>query len=152
MKPNYIVIPLITLAVAVTGSWLTSQSVSTWYKSLKLPGIAPPGSFIGAVWTIIYILATVSALIFWNSSAPNTTIAVIFLINAFLNVFWSYLFFYKRMLLAPIIEMIILEITVVVLMVLLWKVSKLAGALLIPYAVWVAFATYLAGQIYALNK
>jgi len=68
-----------------------------------------------------------------------------------LNVFWSYLFFNQHQILASIIEMIILDTTVIVLILLLWPISKLASYLLMPYAVWVAFATYLTYQILLLN-
>jgi tryptophan-rich sensory protein len=153
MKINYFIIPLITLIVAFSGSFLTSGGMG-WYKTLKLPEVAPPGSLIGLVWTIIFILTTISALIFWNKTPRDSrfnTIVIFFLINAFLNVFWSYLFFNQHQILASIIEMIVLDITVIVLIILLSQILKLASYLLIPYAVWVAFATYLAYQISLLN-
>ena len=153
MKINYFIIPLITLIVAFSGSFLTSGGMA-WYKTIKLPKIAPPGYFIGIVWTIIFILTTISALLFWNKAPRDSrfnTIAIIFLINAFLNVFWSYLFFNQHQILASIIEMIILDITVIVLIFFLWPISKLASYLLMPYAAWVAFATYLAYRILLLN-
>lgn len=153
MKINYFIIPLITLIVAFSGSFLANGGMK-WYKTIKLPKMASPGSLIGLVWTIIFILTTISALIFWNK-APNDSrfqiIAMAFLINAVLNVFWSYLFFNQHQILASIIEMIILDTTVIVLILLLWPISKLASYLLMPYAVWVAFATYLTYQILLLN-
>lgn len=153
MKINYFTIPLITIIVAFLGSWLTSGGMK-WYKTLNLPKIAPPGSFIGTVWTIIYILSTISALIFWNKARANPRfnfIATIFIVNAILNVFWSFIFFNQHLILASIIEMIILDLTVIVLIFLLYPLSKLASILLLPYATWVAFATYLAYQILVLN-
>ena len=153
MKINYFIIPLITLIVALSGSFLTKRGMG-WYETLNLPEIAPPGSIIGLVWTIIFILATISALIFWNKTPRDprfNAIVIFFLINAVLNIFWSYLFFNQHQILASVIEMIILDITVIVLILLLWPISKLASYLLMPYAAWVAFATYLAYRILLLN-
>ncbi|MDD5146563.1 MAG: tryptophan-rich sensory protein [Candidatus Pacebacteria bacterium] len=153
MKINDIIIVLIVVAVALIGSWLTSGGMN-WYNTLILPSITPPGFFIGAVWTIIFILSAISAIIFWNKSERNNRlkwVAALFIFNAFLNVFWSLLFFNQHLISASIIEMIILELTVLALLVLIWPVSKLASALLTPYAVWVVFATYLAYSIWLLN-
>ena len=154
MKVNYFIIPLVTLIVAFIGSLLTSGGMD-WYENLNLPEGTPTGSFIGAIWTVIFILATISALIFWNKSERNSRfrlIVTLFVINAFLNVFWSFLFFNQHLILASILEMIILELSVVALIVLILPISKLASFLLLPYAIWVIFATNLAYQILILNK
>ena len=154
MKLNYIIIPLITIIVAVVGSFLTSAGMY-WYKTLKLPDIAPPGGFIGIVWTIIFILSTISALIIWNNTPRSNLfwwIIGIFILNAILNVLWSYIFFYSHNIGGAIIEMIILEITVIALCVLIWPISRIASILFWPYAAWVSFATYLAYHIWILNK
>ncbi len=154
MKPNYIVIPLITLIVLLTGSWLSGSGM-VWYQTLKLPLLAPPGFIIGLVWTIIFILSTISALTVWNLQPKDwrllSILALLFLVNAVLNVGWSYLFFYLHLIAASILEMVILDLTVLALIIYIWPVSELAGWLLMPYAVWVAFATYLAYQILLIN-
>ncbi len=154
MKPNYIIIPLITIAVAVIGSFLTSAGMD-WYKTLNLPSLAPGGGFIGSVWTVIFILSTISVLIIWNS-APRTNlfwwIIGFFIVNAILNVLWSYIFFYSHNIGPSIIEMIILEISVLGLCILIWPYSRVASILIWPYAIWVCFATYLAYNIWILNK
>ncbi|MBN1325862.1 tryptophan-rich sensory protein [Candidatus Falkowbacteria bacterium] len=154
MKLNYITIPIITIAVSVLGSFLTSAGMD-WYKTLKLPSIAPGGNIIGSVWTVIFILSTISALIVWNN-IPKTNlfwwIIGLFIANAILNVLWSFIFFYSQSIGPSIIEMIILELTVLCLCILIWPFSKIASILLWPYAAWVIFATYLAYNIWILNK
>lgn len=154
IKLNYAIIPLITIAVSVAGSYLTDLGMD-WYNTINLPEITPPGSLIGAVWTIIFILSTISALLVWNLSKRNKRIwwiIGIFIANAVLNVFWSGLFFGLHLIGASIIEMIILEISVLALIILAWPVSRWASILLFPYAGWVIFATYLAYNIWLLNK
>ncbi len=153
-KLNYIIIPLIAIFVSVFGGKLVDAGMD-WYKTIKLPSLAPAGSIIGIVWTVIFILCTIAALIIWNKFSRGSRfnlIIAIFLINAFLNVFWNFLFFANQWLLIGIIEMIVLEITTLVLIFLIWQQSKIVGTLLIPYALWVPFATYLAIQIFLLNR
>lgn len=152
IKSNYIAISAITVFVAGFGSWLTSGGMD-WYDTLTLPMIAPDGAFIGTVWTVIYILSTISAILFWNSGRKKNfeLIAGLFLFNAFLNIFWSFLFFTAHFLLLPVIEMILLNFINLALIYLLWNYQKKSAYLLIPYFVWVSFATYLAYSIYSLN-
>lgn len=155
LKPNYFIIPLITILVAYVGSAVTSISIqSGWYDLLNKPAWTPPGSVIGIVWTIIFLLATISALIFWNQKQKPKhfgAIIWIFIANAILNVLWTVIFFYFHILEVAIIEAALLDITTIALIVFLWPISKKASVLLIPYAGWVAFATYLNYVIYTLN-
>ncbi len=156
MKANYIIIPLITILVALTGSLLTGWGM-TWYNSLNLMSWTPSGSLIGMVWTIIFILSTVCALIIYNQKDCDREsmfwlTMTLFAINAALNMMWSFLFFTLHFLSLAIIEAFILGLSVVALIVLIWPRAKLAAILLIPYAGWVFFATYLSYNIWLLNK
>jgi tryptophan-rich sensory protein len=154
MKWNYILIPIAVFITAWIGSTLTDPN-STWYKTLNLPSFAPPGYVIGMVWTVIFILCAISAIIMWNKIPHNTMfwwIIGIFIANAILNIGWSFLFFNQHMILASIFEMILLEASTIAIIILAWPLSRLAAGLLLPYAVWVAFATFLAMNIYNLNK
>lgn len=159
MKLNYLLVPLITVLVAFSGSSFTNQGLSSWYNNLHLPAIAPPGWLIGLMWTVIYILTTVSALILWNLTSDKWAqwqgrywlIWFLFALNAFLNAYWSYLFFAKHLIGWAVVEMLLLEATNIALIFLSWKFSKTASLLLLPYFFWVGFATYLAFLIYKLN-
>lgn len=152
LKTNYIVIPLITLTTISVGSWITSGGMN-WYKTIILPEFTPPGSFIGTVWTILFILATISALIVWNKVAGKrkNIIGSAFILNALLNVGWSFLFFGLHLVGSAIYEAALLGVSVLVLMILIWPVSKLASWLLAPYLAWVSFATVLTYTIWSLN-
>ncbi|MFA5022470.1 MAG: TspO/MBR family protein [Patescibacteria group bacterium] len=153
MKINYIIIPLLTLVTAVLGSIFTSQGM-IWYKTLDLPNFTPSGSVIGLVWTVIFTLAAISALLVWNQKTNNRhwLILVFFLFNAALNILWSYLFFEKHLINLAIWEAWLLEVSVLVLVFLTWPISKVASALLWPYAIWVMFATYLTYSVWLLNR
>lgn len=168
MKLNYLVIPLAVIAVAVIGSWLTDTGV--WYQSLNLPSWTPSGSLIGTVWTVIFILAALSALIVFNVRPVGwrrRAIAAGFVINGLLNIGWSWLFFVRHSLWGAVIESLWLGLSVVCLMLMIWphgeteeevfgaarkkSLNRLAAGLLLPYLAWVAFATYMAYIIWSLN-
>jgi len=156
MKLNYIIIPLITLGVAGLGSWLTSSGMD-WYEAINLPGWTPAGGVIGTAWTIIFILATISALLVWNkkdkgSDIRRRWIVVLFLVNAFLNVFWSYLFFNQHLIGPAVWEAGLLGLSVLVLIILIWPLYRWAAILLMPYLGWVCFATYLTYAVWWLNR
>ena len=153
MKLNYVVIPLITVLVAFAGSQFTRSGME-WYRTLDVPSYTPPGWLIGTVWTILYILAAGSALIVWNTFSRDLRfrwIVGLFLANAFLNAFWCYLFFTRHRIGTALVEMIFLFATVVALVVLIHPRSRCAAFLLVPYAVWVGFATFLTLSIWRLN-
>jgi len=169
MQLNYFIIPLLTILTAVTGSVITSRGMS-WYKTIIRPGFTPPGSIIGAIWTIIFILSASSLLIVWNSayvstainmtsgqiitavnSAERNVVVLVFIFNAILNVLWSWLFFSQQRMLIAFYEALVLDLTVVVLIILIWPASIIAAMLLLPYAIWGAFASFLTYRIWRLN-
>lgn len=153
MKINYIIIPLITFLTALFGSWLTSGGMD-WYKTIKLPSWTPGGSIIGAVWTTIFILSTISALIIWNRAPHNRHFAwiiIIFIVNAILNIGWSWIFFKMHFFGLAIFEASLLDFSVILLIILIWPLSRLSASLLIPYACWVAFATFLTYRVWSFN-
>jgi len=154
MKPNYVVIPAIVIVTAVVGSRFVNAGME-WYRTIHLPAITPPGWFIGVVWNVIFVLTTISAILVWNR-APHRgqfwAIVVLFLVNAVLNAMWSYVFFVEHAIGGAIVEMLVLLATVLAMIVLIRPISILAAELLIPYAAWVGFATYLTTEIWRLNK
>lgn len=154
MNYSLLIIPLFTVAVALLGSLVTSRGMK-WYQKLKRPSWTPPGKVIGLVWTILYIMATISALIFWQESPPGEGFlltVIFFLANAFFNLLWSYLFFELHQIEWAIYDSVTLDFTILVLIVFLLPISTLSGLLLIPYFLWVSFATYLNYRVWLLNK
>lgn len=153
MSGKYYIVPAVVV-VAALGSWLTSFGIPGWYNTLALPGIAPSGGVIGAAWTIIFILSGIALLFIWNARKEiknyNWVLGLL-IINGILNVAWSYIFFVQHLLLWAIVEMIVLNLTTLAVIVMVWRKARLAAWLLLPYFVWVCFATYLAYQIWALN-
>jgi len=151
---QYLLVVLITGLVAGLGSWLTTQGIE-WYYLSHLPTLAPAGSVIGGVWTVVFI-ASAGSLILWLQQKEKTAnyyrVIWWFGVNAVLNLAWTYLFFFQRQVGASIIEMVGLELSVLILIWLMWKKRIYSSILLIPYAVWVLFATYLAYNFWILNR
>jgi len=145
-------IPFVALLVAITGHKMT-QSGMDWYKSIKKPPWTPSGGIIGIAWTTIFILTSISALVVWNVYAEKATIAIsmLYVLNAALNMGWSYIFFVRRNFALSVIEMCLLNLTTLMLIYIIWPLSIVAACLLFPYFFWVTFATYLAARIWKQN-
>lgn len=154
IKPNYFIIPLITVAVALFGNYFTAQGINGWYDQLTKPEWTPSGGFIGAMWTFLYILVTAVALIAWNKfkSARHFKVIIgLFAFNAILNATWSMLFFGFNLVGLSLIHISVLNLTIIALIFLLWPDSKKLSLALIPYTGWVSVATALNYFIWTLN-
>jgi len=153
-KPHCFIIPFITFAIMMLSSIAISGGME-WYDTLQFPAITPPGWVISLAWTIIYILTTISVIVIWRTFKRDqvfTWIMIFFAINAFLHFLWSVMFFSWHFIGPSIVDMILLEIVTVLLIYLIWPRSRAAGMLLVPYAIWLLFATYLASLIWSLNR
>lgn len=125
-----------------------------WYQTIALSSWTPPGAVIGAVWTVLFILATISALIVWNKTERTWVFRHIirfFILNAILNVLFSAAFFSAHLFDIAVFDAAVLCLTTVILIALIWRFSRTAALLLVPYAAWTAFATYLSYAIMVLN-
>jgi benzodiazapine receptor len=157
MRINYFLIPLIAIFVAWLGGRFTMTAVRTWYKGIHKPTWTPPGAVIGAVWTVLYILAALAAFLVWNISSLSLNgvpwvITALFILNAAVNVFWSYTFFYRHRIGFAIWICLFLDLTIVALIQLISPVSLAAAWLLVPYAAWVTFAAYLNYRVWEMNR
>jgi tryptophan-rich sensory protein len=152
---HYILVPALYILIAVSGRLFTSEGVEAWYPTLVKPPYTPPGSFIGAMWTAIYVLTAISFILYINRARgvrrSAWPVAVVFIINGIFNAAWSYIFFTRHMIGLALADAIVIWVTVLILMVLAWPRSRASSLLLIPYLAWTAFATFLNYRIYILN-
>lgn len=157
IKKNYFVIPLVVIATAAIGGWFTSNGMSWYDKTLIQPSLTPPKWAFPLAWNTIFILVAISALIIWNIKKNKKqeelmpTITGLFIANAILNAGWSLLFFQLQGILPAFIEMFFLIASLVLLVYYTRKISRAASLLLLPYLIWVSFATYLTYLILTLN-
>lgn len=147
-----IFVSLAVIIVAAWGSRITAAGLA-WYQTITLPSFTPPGSIIGIVWTILFILLALAGIIVFQKAAGRRALvfSLLLLINLVLNVFWSELFFGRGLIGAAMIEAAGLGLSVLALIITAWPVSRLAASMLIPYFLWVSFATYLTYSIWLLN-
>jgi benzodiazapine receptor len=137
--------------VSLAGGMLTD--IGPWYRALVKPSWQPPDWLFGPVWTTIFILAAVSAALAWRAAAQGERriVVILFVANGILNVLWSLLFFHLKQPLLAGLEVMLLWASIVALIVYLRRFSPVAAWLLVPYLLWVSFATVLNWTIVALN-
>ena len=140
--------------VGLTAGLATASSVGTWYPELLKPAFNPPGWVFGPVWVALYLAMGVAAYLVWKigRDAPGVSLALgVFLVQLALNWIWSFLFFGLQSPLLALIEIVALWLAIAATTVLFLRLSKPAGALLLPYLLWVSFAAVLNFEIWRLN-
>lgn len=146
----------ICLAVGYLSSLVTQSSIDTWYPTIEKPFFNPPNWVFAPVWTLLFIMMGVAGGLIWNKLETNEKevkkALFFFTVQLLLNALWSYLFFGLCNIFLALIEIILLWLIIYETYILFKKIDKKAGWLLIPYLVWVAFATLLTGAIYYLNR
>ncbi|MBI2628715.1 tryptophan-rich sensory protein [Candidatus Pacearchaeota archaeon] len=148
-KINWPVLIISFISVAITafiGSLFTSTEVnSVWYNSIK-PSITPPSWVFPIAWTILYILVAFSIYYAWTSSKnikQKKVIGILFAVNLYFNILWSIIYFGQQNIKLALIDAIFIWISIAVLIVNTYKLSKKSAYLLIPYLIWVSFAIIL---------
>jgi translocator protein len=142
------------LAIGAFAGMYTSEAVPEWYANLNKPSFNPPGWVFGPAWTALYILMGISLFLVWKEApgqARNLAMGVFFFQLA-LNFAWSFIFFYSKMIGPALIEIIVLWISIVIMMVLFYKIRPLAAWINIPYLLWVSFASVLNASYFVLNR
>lgn len=145
-------------AVAALGALSTAPSIPTWYANLNKPSFNPPNYLFAPVWTALYGLMAVAAWLVWRTPREGPTASrrldglMLFALQLILNALWTPIFFSLHKLLAALIVILFLWIAILLTTVRFWQLKPLAGALLLPYLAWVAFAAALNLSILRLNR
>ena len=137
----------------LTGSNAVMENMD-WYNQLLAPPLTPPDGIFGIVWAVLYVLIGVAAfLALKNFPKENTkTAACLFLLQLGMNACWTPVFFGERNLLAAFILVLAMAAEGIWLVKSFYKQSRWAGNLMIPYMIWIVFATYLTGAFWLLNR
>lgn len=136
------------------GSIFTAPVIPTWYAALNKPPFNPPNWIFGPVWATLYLLMAVAAYIIWEKGAERKEIKTalgFFIAQLILNSLWSILFFGMKSPVYGLICIVILWLAILLTIMKFYKISKTAGWLLIPYILWVSFASILNLAIAILN-
>lgn len=141
---------LVTLAAGFVGSRFMPGE---WYEALNKPSWNPPNSVFGPVWTALYILMGVAAWLVWRKVGFSGArfVLTLFIIQLVLNSLWSYLFFGIHRPELAFIDILVLWISILGITIGFWRISMLAGIILLPYLIWVSFASVLNFQLWRLN-
>ena len=137
------------------GAILTSGQIDGWYRTLEKPPGVPPNWVFGPVWTTLYALIGISLALFWHiapSGREKRTAFGWWLAQMILNLAWTPVFFGAHWLGIALVVIVLLLVGIVVTIIRFRSLHRLSGRLLIPYAIWVGYATYLNAGYWFLNR
>ncbi|MDP9817576.1 tryptophan-rich sensory protein [Spirilliplanes yamanashiensis] len=120
------------------------------YASLAQPSWAPPGWLFGPVWTVLYVLIAVSGWLAWRRAGWTGALTV-FAVQLVLNAVWTPIFFGAGQYGWALVDITVLWVLIALTIGLFWRISRVASALLVPYLLWVSYATALNAAIVAMN-
>ena len=143
---------LICFGAAALGGGVT-DSHSEWYINLNKPSFNPPGWVFGPVWSLLYTFMAITLWKIWSlpPSSERKVALAWFFIQLVLNTLWSFLFFYFHWPLGAFIDILVLWFAILMTIIKFYKLVPWTIWLLVPYILWVSFATFLNGTIAWLN-
>lgn len=141
---------LVAFAAAAVGA-LASVHAASFYAQLTRPSWAPPASVFGPVWSVLYTLMGVAAWLVWRSPGRHTRALALFGVQLVANALWSWLFFAWHCGAWAAGEVLLLLALIVLTVGAFWRCSRLAAGLMLPYLLWVGFASALTWSIWLAN-
>lgn len=137
----------------IIGTFFTRKNITIWFSNLNKPDFNPPDWVFAPVWIALYFLMGISFYLIWNAeNNPATkTAIIIFILQLVLNSLWTIIFFGLKSPGIAFLEIIVLWIFILICIVHFYPISITASVLLIPYLVWVSFASILNYSIWKLN-
>ena len=144
------------LAIGYFSGLVTRSSIETWYPTLVKPSFNPPNWVFAPVWSMLYCMMGVAAGLVWNRIDFEKEVVkkalILFAVQLALNALWSYLFFGLMNPMLAGLEIVILWLMIYETYIQFAKINKIAGYLMLPYLLWVSFATVLNASIWWLNR
>jgi translocator protein len=141
-------------AVSLAGTLWTDTGDGSWYEQLEQPAWEPPDWLFGPVWTVLYVLMAVAAWLVSRCGLHRGDVQIalgLYLLQLALNLGWTGVFFGLERPGWALVEIVVLVLVLLATIVAFARVSKIAAALLVPYLLWVGYATALTAAIAALN-
>ncbi|MBN1766298.1 MAG: tryptophan-rich sensory protein [Sedimentisphaerales bacterium] len=134
---------------------LFSGPPGQWYESLNKPPFNPPGWIFGPAWTILYLMMGIAFFLVWQKGLKIKDVKIaltLFLIQLTFNAAWMPIFFGYQKIFIAFIDIILLWFAILLTIIKFWNISKTASILLIPYILWVTFASVINLSIWILNS
>lgn len=146
---------ILVMAAGASGGLITAGSISGWYAGLEKPPGTPPNWIFGPVWSVLYAMMGFALARVWHfvPAGPSKRQALIaFAIQFALNLAWTPVFFGAHLLLVALLIIAVLWITILMTILAFRKLDRTAAWFLIPYLIWVSYASYLNAGIFWLNR
>jgi len=142
----------LTFSAAAVGAFASAQA-GTFYMQLVRPAWAPPGWLFGPVWSVLYLLMGIAAWLVWRAQGwRGAGLALgFFVVQLAVNALWTWLFFVWHQGAWALVEIVLLWVLIVCTIAAFWPHHKIAALMLLPYLVWVSFATALTYAMWTLN-
>jgi len=141
---------LVVFFAAALGA-IASVDAAEFYARLNKPSWSPPAGVFGPVWSVLYLLMGVSAWLVWRSPGEHRPALVLFGVQLAANALWSWLFFAWHQGALATAEVVILLVLIACTVATFWRTSRLAALLLVPYLLWVSFASLLTWSVWQAN-
>jgi tryptophan-rich sensory protein len=142
------------LIAGAIGGLATYPAIAGWYAALNKPSFNPPNWVFGPVWTVLYVLMGIAAYFIYRAGLKKPAVRgslAIFGVQLGLNVLWSLLFFGLHSPLYGLLCIVVLWLAIAATIIKFYRISKAAGLLLVPYILWVSFASLLNYYVWILN-
>lgn len=132
---------------------LTKTDISNWYSTLNRSSLTPPNYVFPIAWTILYAAIGACGAIIWRTASfPDLrSIKTLYIVQLILNWSWTPLFFSYHLIGISLFVLISMDILVGALIWLTYRKIRSASQLLIPYLLWILFASYLNFYIWQYN-
>ena len=128
--------------------------MNTWYETLQRPKLTPPDWVFGPVWTVLYVMIAVSIFLFIRKykNENGYVIYALVVLHLIFNFSWTGIFFGLKAPGLALIDILLLDISLMLMTRYFWQTDVVSSILLWPYLIWVLFATYLNASFYILNR
>lgn len=147
-----IICALVCLLLGSASGFSTRSEIENWYQYLAKPPWTPPNYLFGPVWTVLYILMGISLALVLDSNSDSKRKAVgCFAIQFMLNLVWSFIFFKQHAIGLALIDIIALLLFILITIIQFYSIKRIAAFLMVPYLLWVGYATSLNAAILVLN-
>lgn len=144
---------LLCAGLGFASGFSTTNEINGWYQQIQKPSWNPPNGIFGPVWTILYILMGIAAGIVWHSNDDRKSKALmLFILQFMFNLTWSFIFFNQHAIGWAFAEILIMLVLIIATTVSFYKIKPATAYLMLPYILWVSFASCLNGAIWMLNK
>lgn len=150
---NFLYSLILVLITAFFCSYFTRIGLSEFYDDIKVSTLNPPNYVFPIVWTILYAVLVISFDLVLNHFEKSRIrpAAQIFTLNLFLQVLWTFAFFYNAYFMIGFAIIVVLDFVTVYMIKIFYSIHKISGLMLIPYLIWLLFATYLNWMVMDLN-